>query len=198
MISRLIKKLFTCGSIWMKTMVSHMDKCKNILGQALRSRFRSKWNIHLLIQMQLHVLLWILHLEERMEFWEHPVFDMPSVLEEGATVAAWYIAPKLCVLRVELTCNGQVTRLGPSGVTFAKSIHDIDSILVTVIKGYTERNTGPVALIINANFATRLSIPFHYYYYYSYEHEVGPIIVQGVWLCSKPCFSGVMKVLCKS
>ena len=75
-----------------------------------------------------------------------------------------------------------MTRLGPSGVTFAKSIHDIDSILVAALKGYTERNTGPVALIINANFATLLSIPFHYYYYYyySYEHEVGPIIVQGV------------------
>ena len=36
-------------------------------------------------------------------------------------VCAWYIAPKLCVLRVKLTSNGQVTGLGPPGVTFAIS-----------------------------------------------------------------------------
>ena len=73
--------------IFMNIWSPHMDKCRNILRQTLRSRFRSKWNMHLVIQMRMHVPR-DLHLEERMEFLEHPVCDMPSVLEEGATVCA--------------------------------------------------------------------------------------------------------------
>ena len=70
------------------------------------------------MQIQMHMSR-NLHLEERMEFLEHPA--QSSTEQYRCSMRVIYCSETMCLARVKLTSNGQVTGLGPRGVTFAIS-----------------------------------------------------------------------------
>ena len=71
-----------------------VDKFKNILILTLRSRFRSKWKMHLPMQIQMHMSR-NLHLEERMEFLEHPA--QSSTEQYRCSMRVIYCSETMCL-----------------------------------------------------------------------------------------------------